>query len=53
MGLAKKLAIKYVRARLKILSSLSKKKAAQEAFQLFCTPQERNRKIPSPIFEEA
>ena len=33
-----KLLIKYVRAKFFILSRISKKKAAKEAFDLFCTP---------------
>ena len=53
MGLTKRLAIKYVRTKFKILSSLSKKKAAEKAFQLFCTPQSRNEKALPPVFEKA
>ena len=50
MSLGKRLALKYVRTRFRILSALSKKKAASAAFQLFCTPQYRNKKPLPPIF---
>lgn len=53
MSLTKRLAIKYVRAKFKVLSSLSKKNAAEKAFQLFCTPQHRNNKALPPVFEKA
>ena len=47
------LALSYIRAKFRLLSALSKKKAAEKAFQLFCTPQHRNRKKLPPIFEKA
>ena len=53
MGLVKRLAIKYVRTKFRVLSSVSKKKAAEKAFQLFCTPQSRNEKALPPVFEKA
>ncbi|MBI5372345.1 MAG: alpha/beta fold hydrolase [Sphingobacteriales bacterium] len=53
MKLAQRLAIRYIRTKFKLLSVLSKKKAAEKAFTLFCTPQRRNRKKPPRIFEEA
>ncbi|MGN6165928.1 MAG: alpha/beta hydrolase [Flavisolibacter sp.] len=53
MGIVKKLAIKFVRTKFKILSSVYKKKAAEKAFQLFCTPQSRNEKALPPVFEKA
>jgi len=53
MKLAQQLAIGYIRTKFKFLSSISKKKAAQQAFTLFCTPMRRNRKPLPPIFEEA
>ncbi len=53
MKLAQRLAINYVRAKFKLLSSVSKKKAAKKAFELFCSPQTRNIiKLPKK-FEEA
>lgn len=48
-----KLAISYIRTKFRLLSSVSKKKAASEAFQFFCTPKQRNKKIPGPIFSLA
>ena len=53
MKLAQRLAIGYIRTKFKLLSSISKKKAAEKAFELFCTPMRRNRKKPPKIFEEA
>lgn len=53
MGFKEKLALKYVRIKFGLLSLLSKRKAAEAAFELFCTPQYRNTKDPSPIFEKA
>jgi pimeloyl-ACP methyl ester carboxylesterase len=47
------IAISYIRTKFKLLSALSKRKAAQKAFQLFCTPQYRNKKKLPPIFEKA
>lgn len=51
MKLAQKIAVGYIRTKLKILSALSKKKAAEHAFVLFCTPAFRNRKKLPKIFE--
>lgn len=53
MKLAQRLALGYIRGKLKILSRVSKKKAAQTAFDLFCTPQFRNRKKLPPVFKDA
>lgn len=53
MQLSKRLVLKYIRTKFKLLSSLSKRKAAEKAFTLFCTPQHRNLKKPHPIFEKA
>lgn len=53
MALKKQLALKYVRTKLKLLSSVSKRKAAEKAFELFCTPQLRTIKELPPIFEQA
>jgi len=46
-----KLALRYVRARLNILSLVSPQKAAVKAFRFFCTPQQRVRKKGSALFE--
>ena len=53
MSLGQRLVIKYVRTKFGLLSALSKRKAAEKAFQLFCTPQSRNKKKLPPIFEKA
>jgi pimeloyl-ACP methyl ester carboxylesterase len=50
--LKQKLAIRYVRAQLNILSLVSPQKAAIKAFRLFCTPQQRvSGKYPA-VFEK-
>ena len=47
MKLAQKIAVNYLRAKLHALSLLSKKKAAESAFNVFCTPMRRsNRNLP-------
>ena len=38
MKLKQKLAISYIRTKFKVLSLVSKRKTAQKAFELFCTP---------------
>ena len=38
MQLKQKLAISYIRAKFKLLSLVSKRKTAEKAFELFCTP---------------
>jgi len=53
MKLAQKLALGYIRGRIRILSLLSAKKAALKAFDIFCTPHYRNRGKRPPIFKEA
>lgn len=53
MKLSQRLALRYIRTKFKFLSALSKKKAAEKAFELFCTPQSRNKKKLPKIFEEA
>lgn len=55
MKLAQKLVIGYYRAKLNIFAKLSKRKAAEKAFELFCTPypgSNSNKKSPA-IFEKA
>jgi len=47
------LVLSYIRTKFKLLSALSKQKAAEKAFDLFCTPQYRNRKKLPPVFEKA
>jgi esterase/lipase len=53
MKLSQRLAISYIRTKFKLLSAVSKKKAAEKAFELFCTPQRRNVKPLPKIFEQA
>lgn len=53
MKLAQKIAVGYLRTKFRILTAISKKKAAEKAFDLFCTPQSRNKKKLPKIFEEA
>lgn len=53
MKFSQRVALSYIRTKFKLLSSISKKKAAEKAFQLFCTPQRRNKKALPKIFEQA
>lgn len=53
MGLAKRLALHYIRTKLNLLSKVSKRKAAEEAFALFTTPPTREKREASPIFKKA
>lgn len=53
MKLRQHLALRYIRAKFKVLSAISKKKAALEAFKLFCTPPTRDVKELPPVFKEA
>lgn len=53
MRLPKQIALQLIRAKFKLLSALSKRKAAEKAFLLFCTPQHRNKKKLPPVFSSA
>lgn len=53
MKLGQKIAINYIRARLNILALVSTRKAAAEAFKLFCTPFRRAKKKKPPVFGKA
>jgi Serine aminopeptidase, S33 len=53
MKVAQKIAVSYIRAKFKLLASVSKKRAAEKAFDLFRTPQSRNKKELPAIFKEA
>jgi pimeloyl-ACP methyl ester carboxylesterase len=53
MKLAQKLVIGYYRAKLNIFSKLSKRKAAEKAFELFCTPFATEKKKLPAVFEKA
>lgn len=50
MKLLQQFSLKYIRAKFKLLSAISKKKAAGSAFELFCTPQKRHKKELPAIF---
>jgi pimeloyl-ACP methyl ester carboxylesterase len=52
MKISQRVAIAYIRTKFKLLSAISKKKAAKEAFTLFCTPQHRNKKTAPKIFNQ-
>jgi pimeloyl-ACP methyl ester carboxylesterase len=53
MKLIQKIALTYISFRFRILSLFSKKIAARKAFELFCTPQFRNKKKLPPVFNTA
>ena len=53
MKFKQKIALRYIQAKFRLLASISKKKTAEKAFELFCTPQFRNLKKLPAIFEEA
>lgn len=54
MKLAQKLVIGYYRAKLNLFAKLSKRKAAEKAFELFCTPYPGTNKTKTPaVFEKA
>lgn len=53
MRFSQRLALKYIRTKFALLSTISKRKAAEKAFKLFCTPQHRNRKKLPQIFEKS
>lgn len=53
MKLAQKLVIGYYRAKLNIFSKLSKRKAAEKAFELFCTPYPGKKTKTPAVFEKA
>ena len=53
MRFAQRFVLSYIRTKFKLLSTISKRKAAAEAFELFCTPQYRNRKKLPAVFEKA
>ena len=52
MKLSQKIALRYTRARINILSLASPRKAAIKAFRLFCTPQQRSGKKGSAFFAQ-
>src|ERR1700761_7079190 len=50
MKISQKVALRYARARINILSLSSTRKAAIMAFKLFCTPQQRSAEKGSALF---
>ncbi|HMO32088.1 MAG TPA: alpha/beta fold hydrolase [Lacibacter sp.] len=53
MNFAQKLVIGYYRAQLKVFARLSKRKAAEKAFELFSTPYPGKARKTPPVFEKA
>jgi pimeloyl-ACP methyl ester carboxylesterase len=53
MKIKQKLAIKYIRTKLRLLSLLSKRKTAEKAFDLFCTPFSKKKYTLPPVFSSA
>lgn len=53
MKLAQKLAVNYLRARLNLLAVLSTRRAAGQAYRLFCTPYHKYNRQSPPVFEQA
>jgi predicted alpha/beta hydrolase family esterase len=53
MKLEQKLLINYFSAKLNMLAMVSKKKAAETAFELFCTPMRRSKKLWPSLFKKA
>jgi pimeloyl-ACP methyl ester carboxylesterase len=53
MKLIQKIAVGYLRIKFKILSAISKKRAAEQAFKLFCTPQSHDKNDLPEIFQQA
>ena len=53
MNLQKKFAIAYLRTKLSLLSVISKRRAGQEAFKLFCTPLYRYEGKEAEVFRMA
>lgn len=53
MTLKQKIQLGYIRANLRILSVISKKRAAAKALKLFCTPFDSEKYPTSPLFETA
>jgi len=53
MKFTQRLALTYIRTKFRILSFISKEKAASAAFELFCTPQSRSMNPKTPLFASA
>jgi pimeloyl-ACP methyl ester carboxylesterase len=53
MKLGQRIALNFIRAKFNLLSAISKKNAAEQAFKLFCTPPSRDKKKLPAVFQEA
>jgi pimeloyl-ACP methyl ester carboxylesterase len=53
MKIGQRISVNFIRAKFKLLSAISKKKAAKEAFKLFCTPPTREKKRIPEVFKKA
>ena len=53
MKIKQKLAIQYIRAKFKVLALVSNRKAAEKAFELFCTPMQKSKKPAPAVFSLA
>lgn len=53
MKIVQQIALGYTARKLQLLSAVSTKKAAAEAFKLFCTPQKRVLKRATPVIDKA
>lgn len=54
MKLVQRIGLAYYRAKLKALEAVSLSKAAESAFELFCTPYTKRKKVAAPaVFEKA
>lgn len=53
MKLSQRFALSYIRTKFKLLSAFSKKKAAEQAFKLFCTPQSHDKNDLPEVFRQA
>ena len=53
MRIAKRLAVRYIRTKMKLLSTVSKRKAAEKAFELFTTPPSREKREVPVLFHKA
>lgn len=53
LKLVQRIALRYYKTKFRVWTAISKKKAAEKAFELFCTPQRRHKKPLPKIFEQA
>jgi pimeloyl-ACP methyl ester carboxylesterase len=53
MNVQQKLALAFIRTKLNVLTRISKKKAAEQAFRLFCTPLAKKTRKENDAFKDA